>query len=122
MNKKTNGKMLMIEEDYFPEKTEGMTLVDAYYIPDEEVDEYRKDREYYAQKAAEIFAKHCYSVTRDWKGSQDGEAILGLNEEGTLIMLVHLDPDDVHSMKEADAEGELEKFLLETNSYTAPEE
>lgn len=106
------GKQIEIDGHLFDEKIDGMTLVDAYYIPDEEVEQYRKDREHYAEKATEIFSRHCHSVRRDFKGSQDGEAIIGSDASGEITLFVHLDPTDIAAMKDADANGELEAFLI----------
>ncbi len=108
-------KMIEIDGHLFPERVDGMVLVDSYYIPEEEAAQYIQDREFFAQKATEVFAEFCHSVTRDWKGSQDGEAVLGLNKEGSLIALVHLDPSDVEMMKKAYKEGKLKEALLEIN-------
>lgn len=105
-------KKIIINGETFDEKMGGMTLVDAYYIPDDIVETYRKDREYYAKRAVEIWKPHCAKVERDFKGSQDGEAIIGFLENGEACFFIHLDPDGIRSMKEADEKGNLEEFLL----------
>ncbi|PKK39507.1 hypothetical protein ABB02_01221 [Clostridiaceae bacterium JG1575] len=97
----------------FPVKVDGMTLVDSVYIPDAMVEEYVKDREHLAEEATKIFKKYCVSVSRDYKGSQDGEAIVGRNADGEIQMFVHLDPHDIKAMKKAHKKGTLEQFLLE---------
>lgn len=100
-----------IDGIWFDRKVDGMTLVDSYYIPDEEVDQYVKDREHYAAKATAFFEKEGWIVSRDFKGSQDGEAIVGRDKEGEIQRFVHLDPMDVEGMKEADAKGFFEKYF-----------
>ena len=94
-----------------------MVKVDAYLIPEDEAEEYIRKREFYAGKAAEIFGEFCHSVTRQWAGSEDGEAVTGLDEDGELMMLVHLDPYDIEMKEEADREGRLRDALLEHNEY-----
>ncbi len=102
-----------IDGHWTRKKMGGMTLVDAYYIPDAEVAQYVADRDLYAKKATEIFEAAGLTVERDFAGGQDGEAILGYNAEGEYIGFVHLDPFDIAQMKEADAKGKLKEFLLE---------
>lgn len=116
--KERKEKTAIIDGERFPLEMDGMVLVDSYYIPKEQAEEYSKDREYYAQKTKEIFAKFCYEVVRDWKGSQDGEGILGRDRSGELIAVVHLDPDFVEMMKDADRKKNLEGALLDSNDIT----
>lgn len=108
---------VLVDETVFPAHADGMTSVDGYYIPDEEVDAYLKERAYYGKKAEEIFRRFCPNTIRDWAGTQDGEAVLGLDEKGKLMMLIHLDPTDIETMKEAEKEGNLEEVLLSMNGY-----
>jgi len=86
--------------------------VDAYYIPSDQAEAYIADREYFAGKAAEVFREFCPRVFRDWAGSEDGEAVLGCDGSGRLMMHVHLNPDNIRQMKEAERRGELRRWLL----------
>lgn len=102
-----------IDGEPFPVEADGMTLVDAYYIPNDALEAYIKDRDEMAAKAMRIFQKHCHSVRRDYAGSQDGEALIGCDEDGEIMLFIHLDPDGIDAMKTADENGELERWLLE---------
>ncbi|PKK38674.1 hypothetical protein ABB02_01980 [Clostridiaceae bacterium JG1575] len=102
-----------IDGHRFAVKVDGMTLVGSYYIPDDLVDEYLRNRKELARKARRIFKKYCHSVCRDFKGSQDGEALIGLDEHGKIKMFIHLDPDGIDAMRAAEDEGTLEQFLLD---------
>lgn len=102
----------MVGGQSFPVKIDGMTLVDAYYIPDDRLEEYRRDREAMAEKATAIFKEHCATVRRDFKGSEDGEALLGLDKRGEITLFIHLDPENIEAMVDADERGELAAFLL----------
>lgn len=77
------------------ETASGMTLVDAYWVPNSEAGQYIADREALAEVATEFLKPFCASVERCWKGSEDGEAIVGMNSVGEIISLIHLDPDGV---------------------------
>ena len=98
--------------ELFALQKEEWVRVDAYLIPSSKAKEYIADREYYAQKAAEVFGEFCPDVRRDWAGSEDGEAVVACDEGGRLMMHVHLDPDNIREMKEADRKGELRRWLL----------
>ena len=85
-----------------------MTLVDAYMVPNEEVDQYIADREELAAVAIGLMSPFCASVERCWKGSQDGEAIVGLDSAGEIISMIHLDPDGIELLHKPD---ELKAYL-----------
>lgn len=106
-------KKIQIDGQWFDEKISGMTLVDAYYIPDEMVEQYRIDREMYKEKAIRFFSQKSDDVTVDFTGSQDGEAVVSRDKEGEIIDIVGLDPDSIWAMKAADLKGELEAYLTE---------
>ena len=90
----------------------GWVRVDAYLIPENEAEAYIADREYYAEKAAEIFREFYPLVFRAWAGSEDGEAVTAYDKDGRLMMHIHLDPSGISGMKEADQKGELRRWLL----------
>lgn len=94
-------------------KDYGVRLVDGWHIPEAEADEYIRTRERYAEMALAFYAKRFASVRRDFAGSQDGEAVLGLDEQGELQFLLHLDPMNIQQMEEAEEKGQLEDFFLE---------
>ncbi len=73
---------------------EGETRVDAYFLNNTEVKEYIRRREDGYVRVKSILESLDYSVWRDFRGSEDGEAILYQkeNEEDPHILL-YLDPD-----------------------------
>ncbi len=94
-----------------------MVKVDAYMIPKEDAPLYIQKREDYAKKAAAVFSQYCAEVKRQWAGSEDGEAITGLNAQGELIMMIHLDPNGIENMENAEKQGQLHDFLLAWNEF-----
>lgn len=93
-----------------------LVKVDAYFVPFDEEEQYRKDREELALRAEMIFKEFCAIVKRDWAGSEDGEAITGLNENGELIALIHLDPYGVEMLNSSENLQIFRQKLLEYNS------
>lgn len=91
---------------------ESATLVDGWYIPDDEVEQYCADREHCAALAAKLFTTFCHEVTLDWAGSEDGEAVVGLGDDGELIALVHLDPRNIEMLTRAEKQGRFDTTLL----------
>lgn len=51
----------------------------------------------------------------DWAGSQDGEAIIGRDSDGEIVVLYHLeDPDEAIALQGAASKGELRAFVETT--------
>lgn len=98
-----------------PDKDSKCVNVDGWMIPTERVERYRAARELCAAIASMIFAPYCAEVKRQWAGSEDGEAVTGLDKAGQLICLVHLDPDMVQQMAAARKAHTLRQYLLETS-------
>ncbi|EFU80195.1 macro domain-containing protein [Mobiluncus curtisii] len=101
----------------------GMTLVDAYWIPDAEVASYRADRNAAAAAYTEAFRAEGYRVFREWAGSEDGEAITASDSAGNLRAMMHLDPQAVQEWQEfsakygANAHAELVKAIRAEHHY-----
>ena len=89
-------------------KSFGMTCVDAYMVPNEDVAQYIADREKLAALAIELMKPSCASVERCWEGSQDGEAIVGFNAAGEIVSMIHLDPDGIKMLSNPE---ELKAYL-----------
>lgn len=87
--------------DDYPVTESGMVKVDAYLIDTETVEDYVKDRELLAAVCEAVFRENCHEVRRDWQESQDGEAVLGLDESDELIRVMHLDPYSIEDLKNA---------------------
>ncbi|MBU5311598.1 hypothetical protein KQI38_06120 [Tissierella carlieri] len=99
-------------------KTKGMILVDAYYIPIDKAQKYIEQRELCAQRATEVFSEFCHAVSREWAGSEDGEAITGYNINNELICLIHLDPPSIEEMTKAIDKGKLKEYILQCNGIS----
>lgn len=80
---------------------EGSTVVDAYAIDNQFVGQYIKDREEKFKAVKEALEEKGYEVSREWFGSEDGEAILLKGPEmEEFRMLCHMDPIFVDSTLE----------------------
>lgn len=113
-------KLWEIEDYPAPEYLDGMVQVDDYYLPAAAAEEYRAERERYAAMAAEVFREFCPSVSRQPVADGDGEAMLGRDADGSLRMLVHLDPESVEQMKLAELDGCFRQWLLDYNQMEEP--
>lgn len=71
---------------------EGQTRVDAYCIPNDEVENYIKNREYNFERAKKYLRSQKWQVSRSFRGSQDGEAILVRRPKEDWHFLMHMDP------------------------------
>ncbi|PSM53078.1 hypothetical protein CBLAS_1842 [Campylobacter blaseri] len=69
------------------------TLVDAYFVNNDEVKSYIEKRENLYKKVKKVLENLGYEVDRSYKGSEDGEAIL-YKKSGSKDwhFLTHLDP------------------------------
>lgn len=92
-------------------KKPGATLVDAYYINDEEVEEYVRDRNHYRDALMAYARRFFPTVTTEFQGSEDGEAVVAYRRDGSFKFILHLDPMRINEMKEADVAGELEEYF-----------
>lgn len=71
----------------------GATKVDAYSVNNEDVKEYIKKREDSYNLVKSYLEKKGFEVMRDFRGSEDGEAILYRKQsKDEWIFLTHLDP------------------------------
>ncbi|AQW84999.1 hypothetical protein CPIN17262_1332 [Campylobacter pinnipediorum subsp. pinnipediorum] len=69
------------------------TLVDAYLVNNDEVKDYITKRESLYLKAKQILEKMGFEVSRAYKGSEDGEAIIFKKQDtDEWRFLTHLDP------------------------------
>lgn len=92
-----------------------MVPVDGWMIPADQAEKYIQNRERMANVVVEIFCDYCPRVLRQWAGSEDGEAVTGLNANGDLYMLVHLDPNSMAILEEEEHAGKLRAYLLSYN-------
>lgn len=72
---------------------EGITLVDAYHVDNEELREYIEKREEKYSQVKSMLEEKGYEVDRDFAGSEDGEAIVYKEKDkDEWHFLVHMDP------------------------------
>lgn len=109
------------DNDLTTDAVAGMTKVDAYLIPNEDVDQYVADREAAAAEALEVFRAAGFDVRRDFAGSEDGEAVVARRPDGEIAFLIHLDPQGVAEMSAARRDGTLKEYLLSDESPTCEE-
>ncbi|HGN6586248.1 TPA: hypothetical protein ACKU3G_004045 [Bacillus cereus] len=81
---------------------EGFTKVDAYLIPNKMVKKYIEDREILALEIQKYYNSLGLKSKRCFLGSEDGEALVGIDKEGKYTKLIHLDPDTVEGMLNSD--------------------
>ncbi len=73
--------------------TDGMTLVDAYSIPNDELRQYIESREHHFAMTKEILEEMGLEVVRTFQGSEDGEAICYRKRgDEEWHFLGHMDP------------------------------
>lgn len=99
----------------------GGVQIDAYWVPSEEVEDYVATREELAKRATALFQTFCEHVSRDWAGSEDGEAVVGYDADYQIKALVHLDPMAMQWVDEYPAVEEFNEVLLAHNEYTVEE-
>ncbi|WP_229136195.1 hypothetical protein, partial [Bacillus anthracis] len=78
---------------------EGDTKIDAYLIPNKMVKQYIEDREKLALEIQKYYNSLGLKSKRCFLGSEDGEAVVGIDKEGELIKLIHLDPETIEGMQ-----------------------
>lgn len=91
---------------------DGATIVDAYSVNNDEVEDYIFSREENCKRVSQILEKKGYEVERAFQGSEDGEALL-IRKNGTTDwrFFMHMDPFFVSELpKQEDA---LEVWLEE---------
>lgn len=96
-------------------KKETYINIDNYMIPKSRVDEYVKVREDVAKKVVEVFASMNFKCGREFKGSEDGEAVVAYDENMDIAMLVYLDPDNIIELCKAIKENKLKEYILNNN-------
>ncbi len=89
----------------------GFEKVDAYLIPKKEANQYRRRRKAAKKAAMEAMRTFCVHVYADFKGGQDGEAVMGVDDKGEHIAFIHLDPEGIERIEQAQRDGNLVEEL-----------
>lgn len=92
-------------------EVEGMTIVDAYYIQDDQVELYKQDRERYSDALIYILSQYFSDVDRMFEGSDDGEAIVAFqNEEPKKC--IYLNPETIDQLRIYEQEMPLKQSII----------
>lgn len=82
-------------------------LIDNYWIPQQEVERYLARRQYWSQRLMTYMSQAGWQAQLDFEGSQDGLAVLGLDAQGQIQALIHLDPANLTALEAGIAPEEL---------------
>ena len=85
--------------------------IDAWMIPEAEAPRYEADREKAAQAMEKALQARYHHTARRFRGSEDGEAVVGLDEKGEMQCLIHLDPSNVAAAVRALDADTFEDFI-----------
>lgn len=90
---------------------DGMTIVDAYYIQDDQVELYKQDRERYSDALIYILSQYFSDVDRMFEGSEDGEAIVAF-QNGEPKKCIYLNPETIDQLRIYEQEMPLKQSIL----------
>ncbi|UXU84371.1 hypothetical protein MUA77_02800 [Mammaliicoccus sciuri] len=90
---------------------DGMTIVDAYYIQDDQVELYKQDRERYSDALIYILSQYFSDVDRMFEGSDDGEAIVAF-QNGEPKKCIYLNPETIDQLRIYEQEMPLKQAIL----------
>lgn len=90
---------------------EGMTIVDAYYIQDDQVELYKKDRERYSDALIYILSQFFSDVDRMFEGTDDGEAIVAF-QNGEPKICIYLNPETIDELRMYEQEMSLKESII----------
>ncbi|MCJ1779216.1 hypothetical protein [Mammaliicoccus sciuri] len=90
---------------------DGMTIVDAYYIQDDQVELYKQDRERYSDALIYILSQYFSEVDRMFEGSDDGEAIVAF-QNGEPKKCIYLNPETIDQLRIYEQEMALKQAIL----------
>lgn len=89
----------------------GFEMVGAWLVPKKEAGPYKRARKQAMKQARAAMESFCARVELSYKGSEDGEALVGYDKKGEAIALIHLDPEGVKAIGEAVEKGNLVEML-----------
>ncbi len=100
-------------------KFKGYRLVDGYWVPYKEAASWSRRVKRSKKAAMDAMATFCPFVVAQWKGSEDGEAVCGLDSKGELIALIHLDAEGVETIEKGIEDRNLAEVIKELNKEEA---
>ncbi|MEB7806777.1 hypothetical protein NGC67_08765 [Mammaliicoccus fleurettii] len=94
-----------------PINIDGMTIVDAYYIQDSQVEAYKRDRERYSDALIYILGQFFSDVDRMFEGTDDGEAIVAFNNDEP-VKYIYLNPETIDQIRIYEQEMPLKSAIM----------
>ncbi|WP_425255387.1 hypothetical protein [Mammaliicoccus sciuri] len=94
---------------------DGMTIVDAYYIQDDQVELYKQDRERYSDALIYILSQYFSDVDRMFEGSEDGEAIVAF-QNGEPKKCIYLNPETIDQLRIYEQEMSLKQSIIKLSN------
>lgn len=88
-------------------KIKGLALIGVYYIPYSEAAQYKRRMKRAAKEAKKALYTFCPRVEKCFKGSEDGEALVGFDLNNEIMALIHLDPEGLDFIEEGLKNGDL---------------
>nr|WP_263314921.1 hypothetical protein [Mammaliicoccus sp. Marseille-Q6498] len=110
--KKNRQKASETIEDKTIVEINGMTIVDAYYVQNDQVEKYIKDRERYSDALIYVLKQHYESVERLFEGTDDGEAIVAFQNEAP-VKCIYLNPETIDRLRELETTLTLKQSIIE---------
>ncbi|RIN86061.1 hypothetical protein BU011_11780 [Mammaliicoccus sciuri] len=92
-------------------EVKGMTIVDAYYIQDDQVELYKQDRERYSDALIYILSQYFSDVDRMFEGSDDGKAIVAF-QNGEPKKCIYLNPETIDQLRIYEQEMPLKQSII----------
>lgn len=92
-------------------KFKGFRYVGGYWVPYEEAAAWLRSVKRCKKAAMDAMVTFCPYVVAQWKGSEDGEAVCGLDSKGELVSVIHLDVDGVDLIEQGIKDGNLAEVL-----------
>lgn len=92
-------------------KFKGSRLLGGYHIPYAEAAAYQRRIKRCRKAALAAMRTFCPYALAQWQGSEDGEAVTGLDARGELVAVIHLDSDGLDLIERGLRENRLAELL-----------
>lgn len=73
--------------------------------------------EYYVETVLSAMKQLAPQAYRTYVVAEDGEAVVGTDEEDNLMYVIHFDPESRKAIDEAREQERLKELIVEYNSY-----
>jgi len=96
-------------------RLKGCRLTGGYHIPYREAAAWHRRVKRCRKAALRAMRAFCPYALAQWAGSEDGEAVTGLDRKGELVAIVHLDAEGLDFIEKGLREGNLAQALQDAN-------